>query len=316
MTKEVYVLNPKAWHMKLMTWMWGLNQHDFSHMCNYFWLSVLNVVILIPYVVIRLIGYIFNLIRRALGSGWELYENYCTRKEEEWLNAAIERAKKEYKEGKYDLVRQLADKFARDYKSKKQIVSRKDIKLYDHLIRWNGHDDFYSYNYSKFYEIRGNKIESLEKIKESKKTTESIERKKKVAKMAIYAKSILQFIAIFVGLFLLYLLYRFVVFLTTVNWGQVFYYSAFTILVIIAVAAAIFLLYALFQSARFIVCKYGSYCIPCERRREKVSKFFRTTGKVLSYPFVKFGNGVILLVDIIIELKKNHCPAIEWKDDD
>lgn len=45
MFKDTFVLKKNAWHMKLMTYIWGLKHYHFSHLCPYFWLSIFNVII-------------------------------------------------------------------------------------------------------------------------------------------------------------------------------------------------------------------------------------------------------------------------------
>lgn len=45
MFKDTFVLKKTAWHMRLMTYIWGLKHYHFSHLCPYFWLSIVNVII-------------------------------------------------------------------------------------------------------------------------------------------------------------------------------------------------------------------------------------------------------------------------------
>lgn len=41
--------------MSLMTYIWGLKYSDFSHICPYFWLSVLNLIIILPVAFVKII---------------------------------------------------------------------------------------------------------------------------------------------------------------------------------------------------------------------------------------------------------------------
>lgn len=43
MNKE-FTLSKDSWHAKLMNFMWKMDHTDFTHVCPYFWLSVLNVI--------------------------------------------------------------------------------------------------------------------------------------------------------------------------------------------------------------------------------------------------------------------------------
>lgn len=42
MFKDVFVLKKTAYHARMMKYIWGLDYHDFSHICPYWWLSVFN----------------------------------------------------------------------------------------------------------------------------------------------------------------------------------------------------------------------------------------------------------------------------------
>lgn len=45
MFTDSFTLSRNSWHARLMKYMWGLNYYDFSHICPYFWMSILNVVL-------------------------------------------------------------------------------------------------------------------------------------------------------------------------------------------------------------------------------------------------------------------------------
>lgn len=53
MIKDIFILRPTAWHARLMRYIWGFKYYDFSHICPYFWLSLLNIITIIPYVIVR-----------------------------------------------------------------------------------------------------------------------------------------------------------------------------------------------------------------------------------------------------------------------
>jgi hypothetical protein len=55
-TDKVYELNPNGWYMKLMKWMWNVDYTAFSHVCPIVWLTAFNLIIFIPYVVVRYAG--------------------------------------------------------------------------------------------------------------------------------------------------------------------------------------------------------------------------------------------------------------------
>lgn len=45
--------------MSLMKYIWDLDHHSFSHICPYFWLSVFNVLIIIPFFIVKTIIKVF-----------------------------------------------------------------------------------------------------------------------------------------------------------------------------------------------------------------------------------------------------------------
>ncbi len=75
MFKDVFVLKKNSYHAKMMKWIWNLNYYDFSHMCPYWWLSVFNHIIFIPYAVVRLSG---RYIWRFFNSTGDLFSDSLT----------------------------------------------------------------------------------------------------------------------------------------------------------------------------------------------------------------------------------------------
>jgi hypothetical protein len=53
MIKDVFTLSKNSYHVKMMKYIWNLNYYDFSHMCPYWWLSVVNHIIFIPFFLVR-----------------------------------------------------------------------------------------------------------------------------------------------------------------------------------------------------------------------------------------------------------------------
>jgi len=58
-----FELNKNGWHVKLMYYIWGTTTDDFSNMCPFFWLTILNIVLVIPYTIIKGIMAIFKIIQ-------------------------------------------------------------------------------------------------------------------------------------------------------------------------------------------------------------------------------------------------------------
>lgn len=49
MSEKIYHINKNNIFVKIMKYIWNLDHHDFSHMCPFFWLSLANIFIIVPY---------------------------------------------------------------------------------------------------------------------------------------------------------------------------------------------------------------------------------------------------------------------------
>lgn len=50
---DQFSLSKNSWHARMMNYIWGFKTSDFSHICPYFWLSILNVIIFIPFAILK-----------------------------------------------------------------------------------------------------------------------------------------------------------------------------------------------------------------------------------------------------------------------
>lgn len=57
MTETNYQLNANSWHAKLMKFNWGLEGEEFTNMCPYFWLTILNVFVVLPVAICKIVAY-------------------------------------------------------------------------------------------------------------------------------------------------------------------------------------------------------------------------------------------------------------------
>lgn len=89
MFKDVFILKKTSFHAKIMKYIWNLNYYDFSHMCPYFWLSVFNTLIIVPFFIIKetfkLVYRFLIWIKDMLSSLFELIGEYMNRLEENRL---------------------------------------------------------------------------------------------------------------------------------------------------------------------------------------------------------------------------------------
>lgn len=274
--EKIYHLKKNAWHAKLMKYMWNLRHDDFSHICPYFWLSVLNVVAIIPYFIVRIlltvIGNVFmNFLKRldTITENWVDY-NYM-----KIISSDAE-----------------IEKYAR------MIACNNKLK---HRGKWQDLWDRFYYTapddvMSKFTKYRTKYEDSLFTEKNSK-----IERKRRINKIVKIVKpisiGILWIVGTAVSLFVLYWLYRFILWipkgLAKINWVHVFFWFIGAIL-----TSGAFL-------GIFALAEKGYLVMGCKTRR-----FFVSTGRVMILPFVKLWE----LITLIGQMIKESCPAIQWEE--
>lgn len=109
MYKE-FTLSKDSWHAKLMKFMWKIDHTDFTHVCPYFWLSVLNVITVVcfwPLILIWLgISWLFNKlvdsdVLPSHSKTWDKLKAYAATlpgNPDEWPKVA------RMKQGKYDAI--------------------------------------------------------------------------------------------------------------------------------------------------------------------------------------------------------------------
>ena len=80
MIKDVFILKKNSFHVRVMKYIWNLDYHDFSHMCPYWWLSVFNFIVIVPWFVIKetfkFIGYLFRRLGSFLSSVFEMLDEW------------------------------------------------------------------------------------------------------------------------------------------------------------------------------------------------------------------------------------------------
>jgi hypothetical protein len=73
MIKDVFILKKNSWHARLMKFTWNLDFYDFSHMCPYFWLTIFNMII---FPVTFFFKVIAVSVFKAFGDGMEALGDY------------------------------------------------------------------------------------------------------------------------------------------------------------------------------------------------------------------------------------------------
>lgn len=339
MIADIFVLKKNAWHAKLMKWVWGYEYYEFRNMCPYFWLSVFNCVFIVP---ISIIYFLKKVVVSFLGliDDWKAdYDARCQYKEQQARRQLLVKFEKLYEKEELTeediLFLQRANKHAYNSKSSNYFKPMGETYRY---LSWDIRDKF-----DKVLDKIESKIWDEKREKERLEEKLELERKKRIeefmapvkknsavaiAQMTILVKFILK---LFAGTALVgagYLGYLGVQIATTWNWSRIgayfLFYGFLTVVVVLGIISAYILIRWLILGINWLICKYGDYCIPCYTRRRAIGKFFGKVGNVLLlllFPLVvlwsvleAIWSGLKLLWQVIVAMKQNNCPGIEWKD--
>lgn len=304
MIKEIFVLKKNAWHSKLMKFIWGYSHYDFSHICPYFWLSVLNVVIFIPICIIKGLKGVFNFVFAGLGNTIEnIADNVADKKRDNKYN------------WKQVTIENIRNGINLEYYAKLNL-DRSCNRKYARLINDLYHDDSFAEILAKIQKLR-EEYELAEEQRQLKYQNElkaiTIKNKAKITKIVNIVKPISLYILYllagftlaFVG-FGLYelgiLLYNIGVWFanlpfSTICWSDVF-------VVISSVFGVIFLIIGLI----YLVSKYED-CCECQDRVKKFFSYFKYL-IYLGYPIYL----IYKFFELLVIMLKDNCPAIDWKD--
>ncbi len=370
MIKDVFTFKKDSWHMSLMTYIWGYKYYDFRNMCPYFWLSVFNVLIAaIPVITIKTFWLLLKLLRKKvlllLDTISNVYDDYCYRQDEIWrekIRAEVAASIANPKEG------DILDKWIRNAKLRKSNpfwikMDSKLINLIDNFIDWNDRQTSFSMKtdephnvviahseLQKLFNERKDRWEAIEhEAKKKKKEREEQEylakaaRAKRIGQLTTKIKASAKWIAAGLLLFASYWLFKLVKLIVVIvsnwNWSQIIISTLFVlkiaIIAIFAVIAAAIICFILAKTIKFLWCKYGKYCTPCEERKNVLAKFFIHIIAIILYLFVNIyptrydqpvapgpislffiwcWRGIREFWSILMALKKDNCPAIEWED--
>lgn len=377
MIKDVFKFKKDSWHMRLMSFIWGYEYYDFRNMCPYFWLSVFNVLIAaIPVIFVkytwRMLKFVGRNIRKSVLAMEEAYAQYCERQDGIWrekIRAQVAASLDNPRDG--DIV----DLYLRNRRSSRYspIWRKLNSKLIDYLetlIDWDVYDPkelstakldrtFKPITAAELAKLQAEREVHWKAIEENARIAHEarvkaeydakIARQRRIGKMTSIIKSSAKYLAVAIVLFAAYWLYRLGViavdwisyWLDAIDWfrtWEIVWEITYILAVIIILAAlAILIVYLLLQLIRFLWCKYGAYCVPCEERRDALTKGVAKIVAFFLYPFVNLYpmingdyysakpgfvsrffvwivGGVKGLWQVLVSMKRDNCPAIEWED--
>ncbi len=288
--------------MQLIKWVWGFEYYNFRNMCPYFWLTVFTVVFIPIIALLKGIKYLFIKTLDGISNLVDKWNNYCDKKQQVYYKDFVEKLKADVAKG---LTTETTNKFLRWY----NIRRGKSNKFY-HAIQYLDGDSAY---------IMIDTIEnSLPKpeytyVEKKPKTNSQI-----IGKLTILIKWVFKILAVVLAIIILFYAYKFVVWLTIADWKP-FYKIVKNLGIILlwiigcVLSGGLFVLLLGFIGKR-IACYFNEYCAPCEARKEKLFKFIQSVLHYISLPFVYLWKGLVFCFDIIVALKKDNCPGLNWED--
>lgn len=317
MFKDSFTLKKDSWHASLMKYIWNFYTSDFSHICPYFWLSILNIFIALPVFLFKstfnkLLAFFNKLGRKARERRWlreeeksrvERLEGQVIRenikndpefRENFWKQVMLEedncKLSSSYWEIYYDIVREF------NWYDEDTIKKREDI-----ATSWDVWKKYLAESEAK------RKDKRVRKFAEQQKHILKVQtRKEKIGKMMRYVKPTSTFLVMLLGTAALLALVAGLVYIIS----KVTAHAWINILVIIAGLAAfagvVILLFYIIRA----ICNLGiKIHIGCSTKKRILSVL-----KAIAQPFVWFFKGLGTFFSILLQIIKSNCPAIVWKD--
>lgn len=291
--KESFTLNKSSWHIKMMEYIWNYTYSDFSYMCPYFWLSILNVFIFVPVLIVRSL---YKVTSWAFLGTVDIVVNFLEKSREKKFVILLTSLKKnpELLTSTIEKTQKYRWEFLK-YLSKHQVEYDSKFSLY-----WKLNEEYDRF----FYRKRDEKYrKESEKYRKKEKAQES--NREKIIKIVNFIRPIalvlIYTIGIIIALIVIYAIYwfiKFIIGLPPIDWVVILH--ALTIIgedIVIIILAVILVL-----SVRWAVLKtFPKIFAP--------SKFWG----VLGTPFVWFGKGIVTLLEILVAMYHNNCPPIDWE---
>lgn len=300
MIKDIFKLRKTAWHAKLMKFTWGYNSHDFPNMCPYFWLSVFNVLFILPIIAVKLFKLLIYWISMVTKEASRAIDKSCESKSAIWVRSKL---------GGLWLDDNLIKKvFAASFNYNN---NTKYYTLYSTLS-----DEERSKLHARYYVLMEEQRKKDE-LNEAIQYKAELRRTAKIGKATVIIKKVFNIIIWPVLVFAIYMIYQLV--LQAMTWDYTWIWRmGYVIYVIIgSVIGCLLVLHSIFIFMSWIKCKLRGQCIPCENRQRKLSKFWW----IITRPFALIGlfftsiyNGLVMIKDIIVAFRQNNCPSIEWEE--
>lgn len=289
MFAETFKLKKSSWHLSLMKWIWGYDSHDFYNLCPYFWLTILNLFIA-PFVGL------FEVVRSAASWLGNKVSDFCEKQEENWITKYLDKLLQATEPQPW-MVKVYKTTKCWGSPGKYALLGR---RLYNYQWGTLEQQALYKKFEAGALELQAEYDAAELKIKDA--------RVKSINKLVKIAKPIIVGFSIIAGAFLLYLLYRLGVVASRWPWlriGEVIL-ELVGWLTLVALGMAAFI--GIIGGVRWLYCEY---CV--SDKPTLLGTTFKGFGSALAAPFVYIGKGFVFVWAVLVAMKQNNCPGIDWE---
>lgn len=289
---DQFKLKKNSVFTKMMYYIWRLKPKDFTHICPFFWISILNLFLILPVFIIKCI---------ASGIWWidSILSKYSSKKK------TIRYEKEETKFEEFINSKDIQTSYVQRYALAKYndfkgcFKGDKEILYKIYISRW-----ITSAAASEFREavrLYTNELyNKKEEVRTLKVKNENL-NKLRINKIIKIAKPI--GFVLLIGLALLsvfyavYGTYKLFIFLSTVKWAKTLTVVGITLAALLGATILVLSIYYIINNVKLK--------IPCG--------VIKVLNKI-SQPFIWIFKGIYKLFLIIFQMIKNNCPAISWQD--
>lgn len=313
-------MNKNWFHVKIVEWVWSIPYRKWTNVCPYSW-AMLGTMVALP--LLAFIMGIRDLFVHIFLPWWEdigdRYDNWCKKREKEYYEKLKNNINSSSQNNSWDdkLLKYL-DKIWGDDLENDDVDTGKMARLY----YYNESDPIYRmlyYNYTR-EELAELKRRSREKLAEYHQKLEEEERKKQeianksrkhITKLAKGGKLLGKGMGVIFAGFITYWVVMGCLWLAqNVDWSGFWMILAKVLVTLVVVVALASIVYNIYKFCVHLWCRYGKYCIPCERRRNAIVKYL---GYIL-IPYKWIGDKTVLFIEILqAAADDTECPRADWE---
>lgn len=290
MFAETFKLKKSSWHLSLMKWIWGYDSHDFYNLCPYFWLTILNLFIA-PFVGSWVV------FKTAVWWLRNKVDDFCAKQEENWVTKYLDKLLQATEPQPWMVKVYDSTRFFGSHSGKYETLGR---RLYNYRYGTLEEQALYKKLVAGALELQAEYDAAELKIKDA--------RAKTLTKLVKIIKPIVLGLVVIAVAVILYLLYRLGVVASRWPWLTIGEMVLRFIGYLALVGIAVLILAGAIIAVKTLYCEY---CV--SDKPTLLGATFKGFGSALAAPFVYIGKGFAFVWAILVAMKQNNCPGIDWE---